>query len=58
MLSDISDNQARRMLLLSDDGELLESLDAKGVRDYIVIKERKDKYLRNRKKKVKKKNES
>jgi hypothetical protein len=55
MLSDISDNQAHRMLLIADDGEVVESLDASVVSDYKVIKERKEKYLKNRKKKVKEK---
>jgi hypothetical protein len=52
MLSDITDNQAHRMLLVGDGGELIENIDSKVVRDYKVIKERKEKYLKNRKKKT------
>jgi hypothetical protein len=50
MLADITDNQAHRMLLLGNGGELLESISAEAVRDYELTKQRKEKYLKNRKK--------
>jgi hypothetical protein len=51
MLADITDNQAHRMMILTDDGEILDNIEAKLVRDYKVTKEKKEKLLKNRKKK-------
>ena len=52
-LSDVSDNQAHKMgrlLFVGDDGEVAEDVYGSLLRDYMIVKAKKEIQLRNRKK--------
>jgi len=50
MLADISDNKAYEMLLVSEDGNILDSIHGSVVSDYLTVKAKKEMLLKNRKK--------
>ncbi|MCL2223490.1 MAG: hypothetical protein FWB96_00825 [Defluviitaleaceae bacterium] len=52
VLADITDNQAHRMMVLGEHGEILEEVDSKTIAEYILTKAKKEKVLKNRKKRL------
>jgi len=52
MLADISDNKAHEMLLVTKDGNILDAMHGSVVSDYMTIKAKKEKVLKNRKKRL------
>lgn len=57
MLADLTDNQARKMLLVAEDGEVIERVNGELFKDYAVTKAKKEKALKNRKKRRNKQKE-